>query len=151
MKYLYHITREIWTDKEFFDRMPDQSLIVNDKGETIGDGMTIGVEEFAYGKKTKHKAYSDRITALKSKEGKWAMIYLANGRDVTIDLSKLQKTKMNAYWFNPRTGKWHTGNKENSDQKPFMSDIETGHDTITFNPPGNPSPQNDWILILRKI
>ncbi len=150
MKYLYKIAREIWTDKQFLARMPDQGLIVGDEGATIGDSdiSTTNKEGNITLDRVKDVG-SNRITAIRDNDGKWAMAYSANGREITIDLSRLYKGTLNAYWFNPRNGKWHTDNAEVDKPKPFMSKLATGKGSHTFDPPGESGSDNDWVLVLK--
>ncbi len=144
MAYLYRVVREIWTNEQFLNRTPDQSLIVGDNGNTYGDGQFDDA-----GNPLKNPGYSDRITAMRDKYRTWAVIYSANGRDINIDISKLKTDVMKAYWFNPRTGKWHDGITEHDIQTPFKSSITQNNEIATFNPPGNPEKGNDWILVLK--
>ena len=149
MTHIYTVIREIWTDKQFSNRMPDQKLIIGDQGDTKGDGMTVGDGDGGPNAKNKPNATSDRITAMRDSNGTWAMIYSANGRDITIDLTLLNSEKMDAYWFNPRTGMWYVNEKEIEQQTPFYTDILQGNKSFTFNAPGIPESNNDWLLILK--
>lgn len=133
MGYLYYGAREIWSDKQFLNRMPDQNLIVGDQGTTIGD----------------RDGHSDRITAMRGNDGTWAMVYTASGKDIHLDTSRL-KGRPNAYWFNPATGKWWVDGKETTKMKPFKKRIKMGDGTRVFDAPGDPVNENDWVLILRK-
>jgi len=144
MAYLYKITREIWTDAEFFDRMPDQNLIVGDQGNTYGDG-----EWDDSGKKKDNPGSSDRITAIRGGNGTWAMVYSANGRDITLDLSLLVNGKLDVYWFNPRTGKWWINDEGKDKITPFKTKLACGNGNHTFDPPGMAGKNNDWVLILK--
>ena len=55
---------------------------------------------------------------------------------------------LNAYWFNPRTGKWHVDGSESARMLPFEKNLSTK--TIReFDPPGEPANENDWVLVLR--
>lgn len=149
MTHLYTVVREIWTDEEFLDRMPDQGLIIGDQGDTKGDGMTIEDGDGGPDLGKKANATSDRITAMRGGDGKWAIIYSANGRDITLDLSRLSSGKMDVYWFNPRSGKWMVKDQKFDRQAPFLSDLKTGSNNHVFDPPSDPGPGNDWVLILK--
>ncbi|MEN8228295.1 MAG: glycoside hydrolase family 140 protein [Bacteroidota bacterium] len=144
MAYLYAVSREIWSDQEYLDRMPDQAMISGENGFTYGDG-----EFDAKGNKKEAPVFSDRITAIRSMNGNWAMAYSANGRDITLDLSHLAHGKLNAYWFNPRNGKWWLKGNELDKITPFLKDVVTGKGEKTFNPPGDESDANDWVLVLK--
>ncbi|MEN8229698.1 MAG: glycoside hydrolase family 140 protein [Bacteroidota bacterium] len=145
MAHLHKVAREIWTDAQFMDRMPDQDLIIGDHGNTYGDG-----EWDKEGNIRDDPGYSDRITAIRGGSGGWAMVYSANGRAITLDLSLLQKQKMKVYWFNPRNGKWWVNNEEFNEITPFLKKLVTGRGTQTFTPPGDPGNGNDWVLILKQ-
>lgn len=147
MKYLYEVVREIWTDKEFLNRMPDQSLIIGDVGKTYGRGLSAVTDFETKDKQANEK--SDRITAMRGKDGKWALVYSANGREITLNLELLYKGKLNAYWFNPRNGKWQVNGNEYDDLTPFKKNVETGKGFHTFIPPGEPGRGNDWVLVLK--
>lgn len=150
MEYLYHAVREIWTDKQFLGRTPDQELIIGEQGETIGDGNTRedgdGGGAAALFIKGGH---SDRITAMRGNDRNWAMVYTAGGKDVHLDLTKL-KGRLNAYWFNPRTGMWWVDGHESKAMRPFRKRIKTGKGDLVFDAPGDPKNENDWVLILKK-
>ncbi len=149
MAYLYTVIREIWTDKQFLNRMPDQKLIVGNQGETKGDGMTVGDGDGGPDAKNKPNATSDRITAMRGSDGTWAMVYSANGRDIKLDLTLLNSESMDAYWFNPRTGMWRVNEKQYKKPTPFYTDILKGNKSFTFDTLGIPGPNNDWLLILK--
>ncbi|MBE9509565.1 MAG: DUF4038 domain-containing protein, partial [Bacteroidetes bacterium] len=144
MAHLYTVAREIWTDTQFLDRMPDQDLIIGDRGSTYGDG-----EWDQAGRKKDDPGSSDRITAIRGDNGTWAMAYSANGREITLDLSLLYNSKMNVYWFSPRNGKWWVNGEELNKLTPFQTGLVTGNGSYIFDPPGTPGINNDWVLILK--
>lgn len=147
MKYLYVVSRGIWTDKQFLDRIPDQQLIIGDQGATSGDGITVGDGD---GINKNNNAFSDRITAMRGSDGKWALVYTANGNSVNLDLSRLFPGKLDAFWFNPRNGKWWVSGTESEKMVPFLKGIKTGKGSYLFDAPGNPVQENDWVLVLKK-
>ncbi len=149
MAHLYSVVREIWTDKEFLNRMPDKNLIIGDRGNTKGDGMTVGDGNGGPDAKKKPNATSNRITAMRSADGSWAMVYSANGRDIALDLTLLNAEKMDAYWFNPRTGKWWANEKEFKKPTPFYTNVLKAGSNLLFKAPGTPGPGNDWLLVLK--
>ena len=71
------------------------------------------------------------VTALAA-DGSFALSYLPTKRTLTIDLSKLSGAKVNASWFNPRTGE-ATPIGEFTDKKPHP-----------FDSPAD----GDWVLVL---
>lgn len=62
--------------------------------------------------------------------------YAYTGRDFSLKLGSLAGDKLTATWFNPRTGEITAAGMI----------ANTG--TVRFNPPGDPSPGLDWVLIL---
>ncbi|RQP19851.1 apiosidase-like domain-containing protein [Parapedobacter defluvii] len=149
MGYLYHAVREIWTDKQFLRRVPDQSLIIGDQGNTVGDGNTGEDGDGGGAAASTVNGRSDRITAMRGSDGRWAMAYTAAGKDIHLDLKKL-KGKLNAYWFNPATGGWWVDGVESKTMRPFLRDIRKQKGDFIFDAPGSPGKGNDWVLILRK-
>jgi hypothetical protein len=149
MGYLYYAVREIWSDKQFLGRTPDQGLILGDQGETVGDGNTRGDGDGGGASASRKDGRSDRITAMRGNDGSWAMVYTAAGKEFRLDLGKL-KGRLKAYWFNPATGKWWVDGVETADMRPFQKGIKAGKGDMTFDPPGNPGNENDWVLILRR-
>ena len=75
MKYL----KQLILSKSYFDRVPDQSLVLND-GERY-----------------------DKVVATRGKD--YALFYVYNGRNFKVDISKLKFDPKKAGWFNPRNGK----------------------------------------------
>jgi hypothetical protein len=53
------------------------------------------------------------------------------------DLPTRRKTTVIIQWFDPRTGEVQS-----------LEKVEGNH-RQTFNPPGEPGPKNDWILVLQ--
>lgn len=136
MQHLLYLMESL-TREQFLDRIPDQSLINGDQGHMEGR------EGFR----------SKRIQATRSRKGDYAMVYTANGRNITLNMDRLAAPRMNAFWFNPRNGKWQVKDDEFTDRKPFAENIPSGPTTPTrkFNPPGNPTDGSDWVLILKTI
>lgn len=78
--------------RRFFASLPWYTLTPDIAGELV----TAGSGPYAA------NAY---VTAARSTDGKIAVIYLPAGNALTVDLSKLAAKKLQAGWFNPRTGK----------------------------------------------
>ncbi|WP_338871086.1 glycoside hydrolase family 140 protein [Spirosoma sp. SC4-14] len=74
--------KRLMLSRPYFSRIPDQQLIVSEKGHD----------------------YRDLIVATRDSMGSYAMIYLPQSRPVTIDMSKLSGKEKRAWWYNPRTG-----------------------------------------------
>jgi len=124
----------LWDNKQFLERIPDQSLIDGDKGKMTGWEGQI----------------SSCIQATRGSKGDYAMIYSADGSNFRVKMNRLAGKKMDAYWFDPRNGKWNVNGKEFDEQKPFKKNILSGKKAAVqkFDPPGKIEPGNDWILIL---
>lgn len=73
--------RKLLESRPFFERIPDQSLLVS------GPAME-----------------TDHIRATRAEDGSYAFIYTAAGRPVTIDLGKLSGATVVAHWYDPRQG-----------------------------------------------
>jgi hypothetical protein len=71
-----------------------------------------------------------------SKGNDYAFIYTYTGNNFTIDAEKLGFRLKKAKWYNPRDGK-------TTSIKDFGNEA-----TVMFDPPGEPSDGNDWVLIL---
>lgn len=61
----------------------------------------------------------------------------------------LHKGTMDGYWYNPRNGRWRSNESENDDPIPFETAIVAGESNRSFDPPGNPGSDNDWVLVLK--
>lgn len=66
----------------------------------------------------------------------YALVYTPTGRTLDIQLAKVASTKVEASWFDPRTG-----------ATTLIGKIESGGHR-TFDPPGAEQPGNDWVLVL---
>jgi hypothetical protein len=66
----------------------------------------------------------------------YAFIYTYTGREMKLNMGKIEGAKVKATWYNPRNGETKkVGIFEN-----------TG--TLSFNPPGEEMEGNDWVLVL---
>lgn len=76
------------------------------------------------------------ITPALANDGSFALVYLPQGQEVRIVMSKLSSAGK-AYWFSPRDG-----------SKALIGDFDN-KGIRSFNPPGQAGERgNDWILIL---
>lgn len=66
----------------------------------------------------------------------YIMVYAGQGQTFNVDTRSLSGLSLQAWWFNPRDG---SAEKEGS---------YTGGGTLTFDPPGDESDNNDWVLVL---
>ena len=133
MQYLLKLMTSLSND-QFLDRIPDQSLIDDDEG----------------GMKGSEGAMSSRLQATRGSRGDYAMIYSANGRNIRLKMNRLTVPSMNAFWFNPRNGKWRIKDREFTNRRPFMKNIPSGPAAPIreFDPPGKVADGNDWVLVL---
>jgi len=102
--------------RPILDRIPDQTMLVNEGG-----------------------CGSERIQATRGKD--FAFIYSAYGRPIIIKPAKISGTRLNANWYDPRTGK-----------SKFIGSF-ANNKPLSFIPPlplasPVPSQREDWILIL---
>ena len=103
--------KKLILSRPYFDRVNDQSLVAGDEGEKY-----------------------DRILATRGKG--YLMAYTYTGRDFKIQLGIISGAKVNAWWYNPRTG--------------LAAKIGTFNNKgiMSFNPPGEKANGNDWVLVL---
>ncbi|MGN7888201.1 glycoside hydrolase family 140 protein [Dyadobacter sp. 22481] len=104
--------KNLMHSKPYFERVPDQSLLA-ENGERY-----------------------DRLLATRGKD--YALIYTWNGRDMKINMGKIGGAKLNASWYDPRTG-----------QTRILGKV-TNRGIKTFDPPGGVRNGNDWVLVLEK-
>ncbi|WP_041734938.1 glycoside hydrolase family 140 protein [Dyadobacter fermentans] len=104
--------KNLMRSKPYFERVPDQSLIA-ENGERY-----------------------DRLIATRGKD--YAFIYTWTGREMRINMGKIQGKVLNASWFDPRTG-----------ETKILGKIQN-KGIRTFNPPGEVRNGNDWVLVLEK-
>ena len=112
-------------------RQPDQSLLATAEGKA-------------------ERLVSDRITISRTTNNRCILAYTASGRPIKLHLEKLAKLPLFAWWFNSRTGNWHTGETETVTRRHFAADISSGPGTPIgeFDPPGESGPRQDWVLLL---
>jgi hypothetical protein len=104
--------RALMESRPFLTRIPDQSLLVSDTGTG-----------------------SDRVQATRDSEGSYAFVYTASGLPVTIDLTKLSGSTLDAWWYDPRTG------------APTAIGTMRKDGNATFAPPSHGYGM-DWVLVL---
>ena len=133
MQHLFKLMTSI-SNKQFLDRIPDQGLIDGDAGGMEGwEGIQ-----------------SNRLQATRGAKGDYAMIYSANGRTIRVNMDRLLPPLMDAYWFNPRNGKWRVNDTDHTEMSPFVENIPSGPAAAVrkFDPPGQVGDGNDWVLVL---
>ena len=76
----------------------------------------------------------DRVLVSRGKDFLFAYTY--TGRSFSIRMGSIAGSNVDASWFDPRTGKaTKAGRHPNAG-------------TVAFDPPGDPGPGNDWVLVL---
>jgi len=87
--------KELMLSGKYFDRIPDQSLIVGDAGKG-----------------------GEHVQATRAKDRSEAFVYFPTRKTISIDLSKLDGDVANVSWFDPRTGKSQSaGERRDNDNK----------------------------------
>ncbi|MFO7657926.1 MAG: glycoside hydrolase family 140 protein [Bacteroidales bacterium] len=110
MQYL----KDLILSRPYFDRVNDQSVVAGDEGEKY-----------------------DRIMVSRGKD--YLMAYTYTGREFTVQMGKISGKKVNAWWYDTRTGEaTKIGEYDN-----------TG--SVRFDPPGAKYNGNDWVLVLDNI
>lgn len=85
VQQLHHL-KDLMLALPYFDRVPDQSVIIGNNGEKY-----------------------DRIIATRGKD--YILAYTYNGCDLNIDMTKISGATKDAWWMNPSTGeKTYIGN-----------------------------------------
>jgi hypothetical protein len=75
------------------------------------------------------------VRATRDAGGSYAFVYSASGKEFTLDLGKLTGQRVQAYWYDPRSGK-----------AIFIAEFDRGG-TREFSPPTS-GPGNDWVLVV---
>ena len=136
MQHLLNLMTSL-SDDQYLERIPDQSLLDGDEGSMEGG------EGFR----------SSRLQATRGAKGDYAMIYSANGRNICLKMNRLAAPLMNAFWFNPRNGKWRIKDRDFTNRRPFVKNIPSGPTAPIreFDPPGSVGNGNDWVLVLTAV
>ncbi len=93
-------------------RVPDTSIVV--KGQGIK---------------------ADYITAFRDSAGRYLMVYIPEGKTITVNTAFIASKKIKATWFDPKTG--HAG----------KSSLLSNRQQTDFTPPAT-GKGNDWVLII---
>lgn len=104
--------------KKIFEARKEWWLLVPDQAVFAAGGQTAGT--------LLHLAARHR-------DGKWAMLYLANKADFSVNMNKLSAAKVNLLWIDPRTGQ----------QKPLGQEPNTGVKSLS-----TPEGWEDSLLVL---
>ncbi|PCJ97140.1 MAG: glycoside hydrolase [Flavobacteriaceae bacterium] len=110
MKHL----KKLMLSVSYYDRVPDQSLVLNNVGEA-----------YEY--------------ILATRGSNYAFVYTYTGKPMEIQLGEIAGEKIQAFWFNPKTGEEQTiGTYKN-----------TG--SYIFTPENSDDEINDWVLLLKSV
>jgi hypothetical protein len=110
--------RQLMESRPFLDRVPDDDIVVADDVPSSVPG-----------------AGRYRFCATRDAAGTYAMIYVPVGRTFGVRLSKVNSAKVQASWYNPRTGEFTVlGEYPNTGDREFLSPT--------------PGETLDWILVL---
>ena len=77
------------------------------------------------------------LQAARTPDGGLAMVYVTLGTPLSVDLGRLARQPIHAWWFDPREGQ----------AKKIGTWTNTGG-SRRFAPPGTPGRGNDWVLVL---
>ncbi len=106
------ILRRLIESRPWYAMVPDQSIITSEEGRG-----------------------ENHRQAARAADGKFLLVYLPQGGNVTVDLQKLSGSEAKAYWFNPRTGK-----------NTYLRQLSSSG-TRQFAAPSS-GTDNDWVLVL---
>lgn len=110
--------RRLLESRPFLTRIPDDSLIVAGAVPTAMPG-----------------AGRYRFVATRDSEGSYAMVYAPVGRAFRVRLDRLSGARVNAWWFNPRTGEsTRIGEFGKQGEREFV--------------PPEAGEASDWVLVL---
>ncbi len=76
------------------------------------------------------------LVAARAADSSYAYVYTPYGHAVSVDLSKLDGSRVRARWFDPRTGDYQDAGDHPTNAP------------ATFDPPGEPERGNDWVLVI---
>ena len=99
--------RKLMESRPFFERIPDQSLIIGDQG-TEGE----------------------HVRATRSANGSYAFVYIPTKKPVTLDLSKLSGEKLKVQWYDPREGIIKSSGEVPGKNKQYFLPPEEGPDWV---------------------
>jgi len=92
----------------------------------------------------------DLRCATRAEGGSWAFVYSTRGAVMRVRMHRLADGEARAYWYNPRTGRWHREGVEHEAMTPFTTGIPSGVGATDhhFSPPGGRADGNDWVLMI---
>lgn len=120
---------------QLFGSIPWWNLVPDTDHSVLADGeVYLWTRVWAYFRPLKH------ISAASSRDGSLALIYIPDGRAVTLDLQGLAGPQVSAQWFDPAAGTYTA-----VEGSPFAK-----LKSLTLTPPSsNTAGFKDWVLLLR--
>ncbi|TXK23454.1 DUF4038 domain-containing protein [Pontibacter qinzhouensis] len=104
--------KTLMLSRPYFERVPDQTLVAKQPGD-----------KYDYQIATRGKDY--------------AFIYTYNGKNISVNMGKIEGDNVKASWFNPKKGTFTE-----------LEETFPNKGVVEFNPPGEPRDGNDWVLVL---
>lgn len=104
--------RKLIESRPYLERIPDTSIIMN------GQGIK-----------------ATYIAAFRDSSGRYMMIYIPVGKEIMVNTSFIPSKKINAWWFNPKTGKANAAGS-------FINKKAMRFVTPTLG------KGNDWVLVI---
>ena len=104
--------KNLFLSRPFTSRIPDQSMVLGKQVEN-----------------------NDYVSATRDTKGTYALFYFPTGKTSILDLTKLEDTEFNSWWYDPRTGNAFEGPK-----------IHTSS-SVAIEPPTAGKGQ-DWVLVI---
>lgn len=120
----------------------DQLLLEEDLGQ---------IEDICWRNATVEAPKANILKAMLSKNKAYAVIYSANGRSFELNINEFSGKLAEAHWYDPRTGHWFNveDEREYAQKQNFLrSNQIENKERLTFDPPGEPGNDNDWILVI---
>ncbi len=106
--------KNLMLSRPFLTRIPDQKLIAEVQDPEAFETFVLGTRD---------------------ETGRFAMVYIPDGRPVLLDLSSLSGENLDTWWFDPRTG------------AAFEQGTVKKGTRIRFDPPSQ-GKGNDWVLVI---
>ncbi|MBC6368346.1 glycoside hydrolase family 140 protein [Algoriphagus sp. AK58] len=105
--------KNLMLSRPYFDRIPDPSMVADHQEED---------ETF--------------VSSTRSKNGSYAFFYFPTGKEISLNLSKMNQGKLDFQWYDPRTGV----------ALPYQPVVEE-KSNVKVKPPSS-GRGNDWILVV---
>ncbi len=127
---------------DFSKLRPSKTILTN-------DDMGF-VEELCWKNATPNAPYATRLAAMSSEDNKCIVAYASDGGELKVNVNFLPAGDYQAFWYNPREGTWIVDEVQYLEKQPYKTithEIDE-RGSWSFDPPGEPSYGNDWVLVL---